>query len=176
MELFEGAVFFSSGARNGLRHPNHRNHGGTRVCRCKYPAYGAVLYLVTPKSPLLPNDRVRLLKAKGKITPVHKVPREDTMPRWELASILVASNITTFTLDAVPQLRDKELFIWNDSKAALSWCTQVEIKDTYVHNRVTNIRERCPTATIKYVATAENPADIITRDITAKELHQCRLW
>ena len=139
-------------------------------------AYGAVLYLVTPKSPLLPNGRVRLLKAKGKITPVHKVPREDTMPRWELASILVASNITTFTLDAVPQLRDKEVFIWNDSKAALSWCTQVEIKDTYVHNRVTNIRERCPTATIKYVASAENPADVITRDITARDLHQCRLW
>ena len=139
-------------------------------------AYGAVLYLVTPKSPLFPTGRVRLLKAKGKITPLHKVPREDTMPRWELASILVASNITTFTLDAVPQLRDKELFIWNDSKAALSWCTQVEIKDTYVHNRVTNIRERCPTATIKYVPSAENPADIITRDITAKDLHQCRLW
>ena len=139
-------------------------------------AYGAVLYLVVPKSPALPNGRVRILKAKGKIVPVDKHPNEDTMPRWELASILIASNIVTFTLDAVPQLKDKQIFIWNDSKAALSWCTQVEIKDTYVHNRVKNIRDRCPTATIRYVPSAENPADIMTRDITARELHQSRLW
>ena len=139
-------------------------------------AYGAVLYLVTPKSSSLPNGRVRLLKAKGKIVPVDKNPNEDTMPRWELASILIASNVITFTLYAVSQLRNNEIFIWNDSKAALSWCTQVEIKDTYVHNRVKNIRDRCPNATIKYVPSAENPADVMTRDITAKELHQCKLW
>ena len=139
-------------------------------------AYGAVLYLVNPKSPSLPNGKVTLLKAQGKIVPLNKLPQEDTMPRWELASILVASNVTTFTLDAVSQLQNKELYIWNDSKAALSWCTQVDIKDTYVHNRVRNIRERCPSATIKYVPSAENPADIITREITAKDLHACKLW
>ena len=139
-------------------------------------AYGAVLYLVNPKSPSLPKGKVTLFKSQGKIVPLNKLPQEDTMPKWELASILVASNVVTFTLDAVPQLQDKELFIWNDSKAALSWCTQIDIKNTYVHNRVRNIRERCPTATIKYVPSAENPADIITRDITAKELRNSKLW
>ena len=139
-------------------------------------AYGATLYLVTPKSTAFPNGEVRLLKAKGKIVPVDKHPNEDTMPRWELASILIASNIVAFVVDAVSQLREKEVYIWNDSKAALSWCSQVEIKSTFVHNRVISIRERCSTATINYVPSAENPADILTRDISAKDLHQCRLW
>ena len=54
------------------------------------------------------------------------------MPRWELASILIASNLLKFVLEAVPQLKDKDIFLWNDSKAALSWCSQVDIKDTFV--------------------------------------------
>ena len=58
-------------------------------------AYGAMLYLVNPKSPSLPNGKVTLLKAQGKIVPLNKLPQEDTMQRWELASILVASNVTT---------------------------------------------------------------------------------
>ena len=98
------------------------------------------------------------------------------MPRWELASILIASNLLKFVLDAVPQLKDKDIFLWNDSKAALSWCSQVDIKDTLVLNRVKAIRERCPTTIIKYVPTTDNPADILTRDITAEELLKSNLW
>ena len=139
-------------------------------------AYGAVLYLVTPISRDCPEGDVRFVKAKGKIVPVKKNPTQDTMPRWELASILIASNLLKFVLEAVPQLTDKDIFLWNDSKAALSWCSQVDIKDTYVLNRVKDIRERCPTTIIRYVPTGENPADVLTRDISAKDLLCSNLW
>ena len=79
----------------------------------------------------------------------------------------IAANLLVFVVSAVKQLEDKEVVIWNDSKAALSWCSQESITDTFVHRRVVDIRDRCPTATIKYIQSAENPADILTRDITA---------
>ena len=139
-------------------------------------AYGAVLYLVTPKSREYPEGEVFMIKAKAKIVPVDKNPTEDTMPRWELASIVVGAKLLVFVLDAVPQLIGKPVFIWNDNKPSLCWCSQTTIKDTYVHNRVKDIREKCPTATLRYVPTDVNPADILTRDITAQDLKKCRRW
>ena len=139
-------------------------------------AYGAVLYMVTPPCEECPEGQVKMIKAKGKIVPVDKKSNEDTMPRWELCAILIAANLLVFVVSAVKQLEDKEIVIWNDSKAALSWCSQESITDTFVHRRVADIRDRCPTATIKYVQSAENPADILTRDITAADLKKCSLW
>ena len=110
-------------------------------CNASTQAYGAVLYLVTPECSQCPSGQVKMIKAKGKIVPVDKNPTEDSMPRWELGSILIAANLLVFVLDAIPSLEEKEKTIWNDNKAALSWCSQVEIKDTYVHNRVVDIRK-----------------------------------
>ena len=139
-------------------------------------AYGAVLYLVTPKSKEYPAGEVFMIKAKAKIVPVNKNPTEDTMPRWELASIVVGANLLVFILDTIPQLVSKQAFIWNDNKPSLCWCSQTTIKDTYVHNRVKDIREKCPTAIIRYIPTEDNPADILTRDITAQDLEKCQRW
>ena len=70
-------------------------------------AYGAVLYLVTLVSSECPQGEVRMIKARGKIVPVDKNPKEDTMPRLELCSILIASDLLEFVKDAVPQIREK---------------------------------------------------------------------
>ena len=139
-------------------------------------AYGAILYLVTPRSTSYPEGEVFMIKAKAKIVPVHKDPTQDTMPRWELTSMVVGANLLEFTLDAVPQLASKRSFIWNDNKPSLCWCSQTTIKDTYIHNRVKGLRERCPTTVIRYVPTQDNPADVLTRDITAQDLQKCKLW
>lgn len=139
-------------------------------------AYGAVLYVVTPPCQQCPEGQVKLIKAKGKIVSVDKNPTEDSMPKWELTSILIAANLLVFVLDAVKSLKNNKIFMWNDNKAALSWCSQLEIKDTYVHKRVADIRKKCPSATIQYVPSKDNPADILTRDITAEDLKKCRLW
>ena len=56
-------------------------------------AYGAVLYLVTPKSIQFPQGEVFLIKAKAKIVPLQKNPTQDTMPRWELTSMVVSANL-----------------------------------------------------------------------------------
>ena len=91
-------------------------------------AYGAVLYLVTPRSTDYPQGEVFMIKAKAKVVPVNKNPTQDTMPRWELTSMVVGANLLDFTLQAVPQLADKQSYIWNDNKPSLVWCSQISIK------------------------------------------------
>ena len=76
-------------------------------CDASKQAYGAVLYLVTPECEQCPLGQVKMIKAKGKIVPVNKDPTEDSMPRWELGSILIAANLLVFVLDAVPGLEEK---------------------------------------------------------------------
>ena len=66
--------------------------------------------------------------------------------------------------------------MWNDTRQALAWLSQAEIRNTYMHNRVRDIRERCLTAKIAYVPSEENPADVLTRDISAEDLLNCRKW
>ena len=54
-------------------------------------------------------------------------------------AMVIAANIVCFLKDAIKQLADKPVFLWSDSRGALSWCSQSEIKTRFVYNRVTNI-------------------------------------
>ena len=84
-------------------------------CDASTQAYGAVLYLVTPPCQQCPEGQIKMIKAKGKIVPVNKNPTEDSMPRWELGSILIAANLLVFVLDAVTSLEQEETTIWIDN-------------------------------------------------------------
>ena len=63
--------------------------------------------------------------------------------------------------------------LWCDAKVFLNWLCQYNVKETYIHNRVKQIRELCNTykqnITLRYVPTDLNPADIITKVQKAKE-------
>ena len=62
----------------------------------------------------------------------------------------------------------------------LSWLTQYEIKQTYIHNRVAQVRELCfpsqDTISVRYVPTDMNPADILTKDHKAAEFVKNKTW
>ena len=78
--------------------------------------------------------------------------------------------------DAIKQLSDKQVYIWIDNRPALSWCSQIEPTNRFVYNRVTNIRRLLPEADIRYVCSEDNPADILTRDISAEDLLKSKSW
>ena len=139
-------------------------------------AYGAVAYVVTRNGTDDPKGQVFHMMAKGKVEPLKKVAKRDTTPKGELLAIVIAANLVCFLVDAIKQLVGKQVFIWSDSRGALSWCSQKEIKTRFVYNRVNNIRRLLPQATIRYISTKENPADILTRDISAENLLKNNLW
>ena len=139
-------------------------------------AYGAVVYVVSRNGTKDPEDQVWQMMAKGKVEPIQKIEKRDTTPKGELLAIVIASNLVCFLKGAVKQLADKPVYVWSDNKTALSWCSQKEIKTRFVYNRVDNIRKLLPEANIRYVKTDENPADILTRSISAEDLLKSELW
>ena len=145
-------------------------------CDASTEAYGAVLYLVTPACEECPEGQIRMVRSKAKVVPVNKDPNEDTMPRWELCSILIGAFIVDYVKKGMQIEDDLETFIWNDNKPALSWCSQDEISLAFVHRRVLQIRELCPNAKIGYVPSGQNPADVLTRDTSVKDFLNNELW
>ena len=100
--------------------------------------FGAILYLVTPPCRECPTGQVQFIKAKGKLAPPTKEqdPKEDTVPRWELQSLVTAGHLVEFVVSDIDELKGKPIFIWGDNRPALSWCSSDDIDDIYVFRSV----------------------------------------
>ena len=140
-------------------------------------AYGAVVYVRTPPSTECPQGNIHLVCTKGKVAALE--PRQ-TIPRLELAGMVIAAHKVPYIMKAWEIKRDVKFFLWSDAKVVLNWLSQYNIKDIYVNNRVNQVRKLCKpqqdTIQIKYVPTKDNPADIITREQNAKEFVNNSTW
>ena len=69
-------------------------------------AFGAVLYVVIPPGEDCPSGEVSLVKCKGKLCPPLKLQKskEDSIPRWELCSMLIAGQLVQFVMKDVDEL------------------------------------------------------------------------
>jgi transposase InsO family protein len=67
---------------------------------------------------------------------------------------------------------------WLDSKVVLHWITNPSGRrwSVYVRNRVATINGLCPLTKWSYVATKENPADLVSRGSTTENLLSSSLW
>lgn len=139
---------------------------------------GAVMYIVTPPCPECLEGNVKQVMAKAKLTPPIKERsiKEDTIPRWELLGMLMGAQIADFVTKDIDILSNKKIYIWGDSKVALSWCSSDDLKDNFVIRRVIDIRKLVPNAELRYVDSASNPADILTRKISGQELLDSKIW
>ena len=146
-------------------------------------AYGAVIYVRTPPKKLGDAHQVHLVAAKSRITP-KKTPttkeNPNTIPKFELAGVVVAAHQLNYLKEAWSLPQNTKVNLWCDARVVLSWLTQYEIKQTYIHNRVAQIRELChpsrDSVTIRYVPTDKNPADILTKDQKAAEFINNKTW
>ena len=73
------------------------------------------------------------------------------------------------------KLNDYEKILWIDSQCVLSWLKQKENKDTFVRNRVLEIKDK-DDITFRYINTKHNPADLPTRGMPIDELKESKLW
>lgn len=133
-------------------------------------AYGAVIYakLGTIK------PRIFIVVAKSRVAPLKIV----SIPRLELKVALLLSDL----MDKVYSLFVAEKFSpysygWSDSKVTLAWIDGAPEKwKPFVRNRVAAIQESIIAKNWKYVPTALNPADILSRGCTSDVLKGCEFW
>ena len=116
-----------------------------------------------------------MVKSKAKIVAINKEPKIDTIPKLELMALVIGSNVAVYCIDALFHIEIVTLYIWSDSKTALSWCSY-DKKEEFVSNRVRTIRENTPQAKLMYVESARNPADILTRKPKAEDLLENPHW
>ncbi|XP_077869613.1 uncharacterized protein LOC144361512 [Saccoglossus kowalevskii] len=127
-------------------------------------AYGAAVYLR--------QDRhTSLVISKTRVAPL----KEMTLPRLELMAALIGSRLILFVFHA---LKDKinitKHVLWSDSQIVIHWIRSEKTLPIFVANRIKEINEfPCD---VKYCPTNENPADLITRGISAESLMKSDIW
>ena len=139
--------------------------------------YGSVVYVRTPTCPEYPKGDVHLISAKSKVKPIDG---KQTIPRLELAGMVLAAHQVQYLTKAWDLPNNSNFHIWCDAKVVLDWMQKENIKETYVNNRVDQIRDLCAdhweSIKLHYVPTDMNPADIITRHQKAEEFIINNTW
>lgn len=133
-------------------------------------AYGACIYMRSISSS--GTISVRLLCAKSKIAPL----KPSTIPRLELAGALLAARLYKSVVETLRSRPDR-IVHWCDSSVVLSWIKTDLIKlRPFVANRIAEIMENTDRSAWRYVATDQNPADLISRGEDAASLVSRDLW
>ena len=129
-------------------------------------AYGTCIYVVR-------STQSNLVMSKAKVAPIKAV----TIPKLELTAVLLAARLCTFVKEAYQNvIQFRNIVLWCDSQVALHWLNSSKSLPTYVANRVEEIRNLISIEQIRYVTTIDNPADQVTRGITAEQLKESSLW
>lgn len=135
-------------------------------CDASAKAYGAAAYITT-------DSHSHLLTSKARVAPVKG---NRTIPQMELTALLVATNLARYICKILNHLIIAETYIWSDSEAALLWVRNDNSKLPYVKNRVAEIREIKGDIKLMHVDTESNPADLLSRGVTLKQLRKHTLW
>jgi len=125
-------------------------------------SYGAVAYLCN-------GNQSTLVMAKNRVAPLKKL----TLPRLELMAAVVGSRLATH-LEKSMTVRN--VHFWSDSQIVLHWLHSKKSLRRFETNRVMEIRELHPDRKWTYCPTNENPADLLTRGISARQYRDSNLW
>ena len=142
-------------------------------CDASKNVYGAVAYVVWIDDS---GTRSGLVKSQAKIVGKDKEPKRDTIPKLELMALLIGSILASYCTAAAFHVEFTTLYLWGDSKTALSWCSSYDIKEDFVSNRVRQIRINVPHAKLMFIKSEMNPADILTRQPKAEVFLNNSLW
>ncbi|KAJ8051026.1 hypothetical protein HOLleu_04443 [Holothuria leucospilota] len=133
-------------------------------------AYGAVVYILTSYSS--GQVVVRLAASKGKVAPLSAI----SIPRLELMAAVLGVRLAKSVCQAL-ELDMRHMTFWSDSVNVLWWVRGHSRKfKPFVAHRVGEIQESSSPQQWRYVPTASNPADLVTRGVSARELTSKEFW
>ncbi|XP_057688209.1 uncharacterized protein LOC130913548 [Corythoichthys intestinalis] len=133
-------------------------------------AYGAVAYLRTEDG----EGRVQLsfILARSRVAP----KRTQSIPRLELCAALVAAQLAHL-LKKELTLEVTQIVLWSDSTTVLAWLQSQSCRfKVFVGTRVTEIQELTQDCNWRYVGSADNPADDLTRGKSLRDLAKPNRW
>jgi len=133
-------------------------------------AYGTCVYLVVDK-----EDGSRsssLILSKSRVAPLKQV----TLPRMELLGALLTAQLIDLVRRAL-KLESSCCYCWSDSMVALGWIRDDPQRwKPFVANRVSKIQQLTAPSQWNHCPGELNPADLVTRGVSADELLASELW
>ena len=133
-------------------------------------AFGACVYLVARNSE--GHWTSSLVLSKARVAPVKKV----TLPRLELLGAVLAIQLVEFVRKALDLDKDS-CYCWTDSTIVLNWIQGDAYKwKPFVANRISQIQDLTAPSHWSHCSGSNNPADLVTRGISASDLIESELW
>lgn len=118
------------------------------------------------------NVSCSLVCGKSRVVPLKPV----TIPRLELTAAVLSTSVSSKIEKELGFDNVVEVF-WTDSKVVLGYLNNVSRRfHVFVANRVQRIHEKSLPSQWHYVESAQNPADIASRGITAKEMSKGSMY
>jgi len=133
-------------------------------CGASKKAYGAVVYICE-------GNQISFVMAKTRVV----LMKSRTLPRLELMAAVIDSCLCKFVLKSLHHL-SFDVTMWLDSQITLHWLLGKKKLQQFVANRVNEIHRLLLDFTWRYCPTECNPADLLTRGISALGLQTSDLW
>lgn len=133
-------------------------------------SYGAAVYVRVRNRETV---SVNLIASKSRVAPVKRV----SLPRLELLGALIAARLGTEVKKVLDRKGLSNIFFWSDSKVTLYWIKGSYRKwKSFVQNRVNEIQKLTDPDSWSYCSTKDNPADLLTRGVSASSLMNSSKW
>ena len=136
-------------------------------CDASSKAMGSVAYLLNKD-----YKSVNIVMSKSKVAPIAK----RTIPQLELTAVVVGAKLASYVYNTLEHIKVDRIFLWSDSEIALNWIIHNKSKDVFVKNRVKQIHDVNENTEFRFVDTKSNPADLISRGVTASLLNKSDKW
>lgn len=138
-------------------------------CDSSEKAYGACIYACTISKH--GKRTCKLFCAKSKVAPL----KATSIPRLELQSALLLAQLA-HKVSLACRIPKTHFYYWTDSMVSLTWIKAPSAKwKTFVANRTAEIHELTNDNWF-HVQSGDNPADLISRGLTASALQSSTLW
>ena len=133
-------------------------------------AYGAVVYFRCVRGAKVDCN---LIMARNRVAPL----KGQTLQRLELMGALLLSRLMKKVLESSKALKVSKVVYYTDSRDVLCWIQSRNIRwSLFIENRVTEIHQLTNTTMWKHVSTDLNPADTLTRPVSATSFVKNQEW